>query len=406
MKFLLTTLVVLFGSVAGYSQEITYFDNIEEIIINNCAPCHKKGGYGPFPLTTYDEVKSKGSFIGYVTKTKYMPPWKADPQFQSYKNQVILSDNEIATIQAWVSGGFKKGKSKGPKPVIKDLLVDQKADLVIEMKAPFELSEEAIEDYRFFNIPTNLEEDVYLKSVEFIPGNKQVVHHSRIMADTSSLMHEIDGMSEYDPDIRKFMSIPLADEFLYGWVPGNLPVLYPEGTGKKMYAGTDLLLNIHYAPTSKTEYDQSKIKLYYTKEPVEHEIKTLAIRETHISNQPFYLHAETVPTFYVSYTVEEEMNLVSILPHMHYLGKSFKALAVTPDGDAIPLIKIDEWDFNWQSTYLFNDIIKIPAQSVILVTATYDNTSENPANPNAPAIDVGYGWNTTDEMMNLVIYYY
>ncbi len=400
----LLTFILLSYSLLG--QEVTYFDNIETIVISKCAPCHKQGGYGPFPLTTYNEVKSKGSFIGHVTKTKYMPPWKADPEFQSYKNQIILADQEIDDIQKWISGGFKKGKEKGKRPEIKDLMVDRNADLVVEMKAPFELSDQAIEDYRFFNIPTDLKEDVYLKSVEFIPGNKQLVHHSRIMADTSNLMHDLDGMSEYDPEIKKFMTIPLADEFMYGWVPGNLPVLYPEGTGKKLYAGTDLLLNIHYAPSSKVDYDKSKIKLYYTKDPVEHEIKTLAIRETHISNQPFYLDAETVPTFYVSYTVEEEMNLVSILPHMHYLGKSFKALAVTPDGDAIPLIKIDEWDFNWQSTYLFNEVIKIPAQSIILVTATYDNTTENPANPNNPAIDVGYGWNTTDEMMNLVIYYY
>lgn len=405
MKYLLASLLLV-SYFSTLAQKTTYFDDIHEIIITKCAPCHKDNGYGPFPLTTYDEVKSKGDFVKYVTGIKYMPPWKADPEFQSYKNQIILSSDEIDKIASWVDGGMQKGRSKGKELEIQEYLVNEKADLVLEMKTPFELSEEAIEDYRFFNIPTNLKEDVYLKAVEFIPGNKQLVHHSRIMADTSNLMHEIDRMSEYDPEIKRFMSIPLADEFLYGWVPGNLPVLYPEGTGKKLYAGTDLLLNIHYAPTSKVDYDQSKIKLYYTKEPVKHEIKTLAIRESHISNQPFYLNAETVPTFYVSYTVEEEMNLVSILPHMHYLGKSFKALAVTPDGDAIPLIKIDDWDFNWQSTYLFNDVIKIPAQSIILVTATYDNTTENPANPNTPAIDVGYGWNTTDEMMNLVIYYY
>jgi hypothetical protein len=90
---------------------------------------------------------------------------------------------------------------------------------------------------------------------------------------------------------------------------------------------------------------------------------------------------------------------------MHFLGKSFTAMAATPDGEAIPLIKINDWDFNWQSTYVFKNLLKVPAGSVILVQATYDNTDNNKANPNHPPKDVGYGWNSTDEMCNLIIYY-
>lgn len=387
-------------------QQITYYDDIEPIIRNNCASCHKENGYGPFPLTTYEEVKTKGSFIAFVTKTKYMPPWKADPEFRTFKNQRILKTEEIEKINTWVTMGMPKGKKKGKETPIPSLITDTPADLVLEMKKPYMLSNQGIEDFRFFNLPTNLPNDVYIKSIEFVPGNKKRVHHSRVMADTSNLIRAIDGLSELDPKVKEFQKIPLSDEFLYGWVPGNLPITYPTGTGKKLLANTDIILNIHYAPTSKEQLDQSIIKFYFSKEKVSHDIKVLAIRENHISNQPFFIKSQTKPTFYVSYRLEKDINVVSIMPHMHYLGNTIKALGVTPEGEAIPLIKIDKWDFNWQSTYLYEEPLFLPAGSIVLVTASYDNTSENVANINNPPKDVGYGWNTTDEMMNLVLYYY
>jgi hypothetical protein len=402
--FLLSLLVL--STTVFAQKEVTYYGAIESIIINNCAVCHKPGGYGPFPLTTYKEVVNKGAFIGHVVKTRYMPPWKADPEFSSFKNERVLSESDIELVMNWIEADMPKGERTGTSPAIPDLMDNRTPDLVLEMNAPYQLSDESVEDYRFFNIPTNLEEDTYIQSIAYVPGNKQVVHHSRIMADTTNLIRGIDGLSEFDPQALEFQKNPLADEFLYGWVPGNLPLLYPPGTGKKLHANTDLILNIHYAPTSSKQEDRSRIELFFAKEKVDHEIKTLTITEKHITNKPFLLKAETQPTFYVSYIVEEDMNLVSLLPHMHYLGKSFKALAATPNGDAIPLIKIDDWDFNWQSSYLFKEPLFIPRGSTILIVADYDNTSNNPANPNDPVKDVGLGWNSTDEMMNLIFYYY
>ena len=131
----------------------------------------------------------------------------------------------------------------------------------------------------------------------------------------------------------------------------------------------------------------------------------MTLRENDISNQPFFIPADSQPTFYISYKVEKDISLISVMPHMHFLGKSFAALASTPDGETIPLIKIENWDFNWQSTYLYKNLLKIPAGSVILVAATYDNTQTNNANPHNPPKDISYGWNSTDEMCNLIIYY-
>ncbi|WP_432411815.1 hypothetical protein [Rasiella sp. SM2506] len=406
IKNLLLLTVLLVSIHIAVAQKTTYYGEVESIINTNCASCHKPNGYGPFSLTNYSEVKSKGSFIAHVVETKYMPPWKADRDFRSFKNERGLTDEEINTLKQWLADGMPKGKRKGKPTPIPDNLENRKPDLVLEMIAPYELSNESIEDYRFFNIPSHLKKDTYIESIAFIAGNKRQVHHSRVMIDTTNIIRGINGLSEFDPKALAFQKNPLADEFLYGWVPGNLPVLYPPKTGKKIYANSDFILNIHYAPSSIKQEDLSKIELYFAKEKVEHEIKTLAITEKDISNKPFYIKANRKPIFYVSYVIKEEMNLVSVLPHMHYLGKSFKARAITPDGKEIPLIKIDDWDFNWQTSYLYKEPVLLPKGTRILSEATYDNTQENPRNPNSPAKDVGLGWNSTDEMMNLIFYYY
>lgn len=382
----------------------TYYQDIEPVISKNCTSCHKPGGIGPFSLQTYEEVSSKGNFISYVTKTRYMPPWFADPSFQTFRNEKNLSDDEIALIQAWVDGGLLKGKkTKAKRSIGRDINIEP--DLSLPMLNPYQIADKGEEDFRYFVIPTNQLKDEYIAAVEFIPGNRRQVHHSRIMVDTTQLIRGIDGMSELDPDVRKFQNTPLVDEFLYGWVPGNTKIFFPPGSGKKLFKGSDLILNIHYSPSSKIQEDKSVINLYFSKLPVSREVHTLTLRENDILNQPFFIEAERMPTFKIQYYINRDISLISVLPHMHFLGKSFLSYAITPWNETIPLIKIDKWDFNWQTTYQFKNLLKIPAGSRIYVEAKYDNTTENPANPNQPARDVGYGWNSTDEMCNMVIYY-
>lgn len=390
----------------GIGQDLKYYDNIAPIIITNCAPCHRVDGLGPFPLTNYDQVKKKGEFIAQVVESKYMPPWLADPDYSHFKNERVLKPEDIALIRSWVDAGMKKGTERTQLNIPELNEIPATPDLVLEMSVPYNISDQALEDFRFFHVPTGLKNDQFVESIEFVPGNRKKVHHSRVMTDTSNLMMEINGLSELDPAVRKFQEIPLYDDFLYGWVPGNMPIKFPKGTGKKLLAGTDLILNIHYAPSSKKETDQSKIHLYFSKQEALKEIKTLAIREEHISNQPFLIPANTKKSFTTSYPIKQDINVVSLQPHMHYLGSSFKAQIITPNGELIPLIKINSWDFNWQTSYLLQKPLKIQHGSVILITAEYDNTAFNPFNPNHPPRDVGYGWNSVDEMMNFIIYFY
>jgi len=407
----LVLLVGLLNWMSGLraQNQITFNDHVVHIIHRNCAPCHHEGGIGPFPLITYQDVAKRADFIRKVTSTRYMPPWKADPTFQRYKNERLLKPHEINLIKVWVENGAPEGDPQKAPPAptfANNPHLDMEPDLVLTMKEPYEISDTGIEDFRFFSVPTNLEKDVYIKAIEFEPGNRRYVHHSRIMVDTTNLIRGIDGMSEYDPRIKEFQKTPLADEFLYGWVPGNLPIVFPDGTGKPLKKNSDLIFNVHYAPSGVPDTDQSTVKLYFTKKPVRREVKTFALRENDITNQPFVIPANEVKTFYLrSAPLSHEIQLISVLPHMHTLGQSFTAYAITPDGEVVPLVRINDWDFNWQSTYVFREPLTLPEKSVIYAEGVYDNTSNNPENPNVPPKTVTYGWNTTDEMMNLIMYY-
>ena len=168
-----------------HAQEVNYEQHIAPIIQKNCISCHRSGGYGPFPLTTYADVQKRGKFIAHVTKTKYMPPWKADPSFSHFKNERILTDQEINQIQLWVTQGMKRGEESSQSPVDYHSTAYAKPDLIFRMNSSYQLSAKGIEDYRFFHVPTHLDRDVYISAIAFVAGNKRYVHHSRIMVDTS-----------------------------------------------------------------------------------------------------------------------------------------------------------------------------------------------------------------------------
>jgi hypothetical protein len=395
------------------AQQTTYQADVASIIRVHCIECHQKGGIGPFALTSYEDVAKRAKFIGKVTQSRYMPPFRADRTFQEYANERGLSETEIATIQQWVQEGAVEGKAEKKK--IGKKAKSEAAGAVEKvtpwkewtMLSPYEIKGDGKEDFRYFNIPTNLEKDIYVKAIEFRVDNRKVLHHSRIMTDTTQKMRAIDGMAGSDPRIKAFQKIPLEEEFLYGWVPGNERIKFPAGTAKKIRKGTDLLFNMHYAPSPIKEKDQSAVRFYLTDSAaVDREVKTLTLTENDITNQPFVLPAESKPTFYISYgPTQQNISLISVLPHMHVLGKTFRSFAITPGGELVPLVKIDQWDFNWQMTYQFKKLLHLPEGSTIIVEASYDNTSQNPENPFQPARQVTYGWNSTDEMMNLVIYY-
>ena len=409
VSFVTAVLLLAISSTAslGQTAKVTFYEHIEPIIHKNCMPCHRPGQAGPFNLITYDDVSRKGEFIARVTKDRYMPPWKADPGFQQYRNARSLSDADIALIQAWVLDGMPQGRaSKKTKNQQKELLFE-KPDLSLKMAEPYTIPATGQDDFRFFNLQSGLTSDKFIRKVEFIPGNKRLVHHSRLMTDTTHKVRDIHGLSANDPKVNQFEKYPPVDKFLYGWVPGNFAIEFPKGTGKRLYKESDIIANIHYSPNRReNQLDQSTINFYFTEEDSLREVYSMAIAEQNITNGPFVIPAGETKTFYSKFgPIPIDISAVAVLPHMHFLGKTFRAFAVTPDGDAIFLIKIDNWDFNWQETYQFSKLQKIPRGSSIFVEATFDNTAQNPANPTRPPKTVTYGWETASEMLDMILFY-
>ncbi|MEA5140855.1 monooxygenase [Arcicella rigui] len=402
-------LLVLSNSCLVLSQKINFTEHIAPIIHQNCSPCHRKGESAPFSLLTYGDVVKRAQFILKVTEMRYMPPWKADHGFGEFKNVRRLTVGQIATIKVWIQDGMPEGpKEKFQLPIFEEnSQLNKKPDLVLSWNKKFTLSSQNKEDYILFSLPTNLKEDTFIKSIEFRAGNKKYVHHARLSVDTTQLMRQTDAKSIDDPSIADFAKVRMKEEFWVGWVPGNTPIEYPKGTAKFLKAGSDLLLNVHYAPNNlENEQDSSVVNLYFAKDTIEKKIQTFILHEEDITNKPFEIAPDTVITFFAkSQKIPYPIHLLSVQPHLHLLGKSLRCFAITPNGEMIPLIKISKWDFNWQMTYQYKEPLLIPAESVIYAEATYDNTSKNPENRFNPPQKITYGWNSTQEMMNVIFQY-
>ncbi len=393
-------------TIAQKTIEVNFHEHIAPIIHKNCTPCHQPNKSAPFNLITYEDVAKRAKFIGKVTETRYMPPFPADRKFQSYLNERGLTVGEITKIKLWIEGGLKEGILKSTANNLQATESDLvNPDLVLKMNKPYPILGENLEDFRFFSLPSNTTKDMYITDISFKAGNRKLVHHSRLMVDTTNNIRGIDGLSETDPKVYEFQKTALKEEFLYGWVPGNDKISFPKGTGVKLNANSDFLLNMHYAPSPVPDTDQSEIQLYFANEKIEREVRNFTLRENDISNKPFLIKADQKATFFISKKIDKSMSLISVLPHMHLIGKTFRAFVITPNGEVVNLVKIDSWEFNWQMTYQFKKLLKIPAGSTFIVEGTYDNTSENPENPYNPPRDIGYGWGTKDEMFNLVLYY-
>ncbi len=390
-----------------FSQNIDFQKDIMPIIQKNCTPCHYKGGAAPFALTSYMDVKKRKDFIKIVTESRYMPPWYADTSFQSYHNERYLSESDIKKIAAWAENKASETQYIALQWLPETLdPVDYSANrLVIPFNQPFLIPNNNQEQFRVFVLPTNTKKDLFIKGIDFIPGYKPLAHHNRIMIDTTRKLRADDGIEVGASSEFTKQNIKLADEFWYGWVPGKQAIFYPKGMARRLPKNADLIINMHYAPSSREIKDDSRVVLYPVnqQDTITRMVQTYVMDESTVVNEPFEIPADTLIKFYMrSPLIPYDISVLSVLPHLHLLGKNFKAYAITSDGDLIPLIKINEWNFNWQMNYQFKNLLKIPKGSILFAEAEFDNTKKNPRNPFFPPQKITYGWGTKNEMLNLL----
>lgn len=426
--FLLYCFCVIVFAMQAQQTGITYTEHIAPIIYKSCLPCHRAGGTAPFPLETYKQVKQKGKFISYVTAIGYMPPWKANPHYRSFANEQYLTSEEKEKIKQWVESGAKEGPGDKlpPKPQFASgSQVLGKPDMVLEMKEPFTVKGNNQEVFICYKIPYELPNDTFAYGIEFIPGNRKLVHHAsyQVLAVPDGVDifsgpdYFIFGDSSFVDDAHDYGYFNLIDQygrapvevFHSGYLPGTSPQIFSQGIGFKLpKRGILMIRNLHYAPTPIEQNDKSKINIYFSKKPVDRTIGFVAFKPTNPNlGTDWVIPADSVKQFHINIKLHDDISLLAINPHMHKLGKYFKVYCVTPANDTIPLVEIPDWDFNWQEFYRFKNIVKLPKGSVLRADAVFDNTAANTQNPYSPPRDVFFerGMDDKDEMMRLVMLY-
>ncbi len=410
MKCLVTILMVLiFISQTLIGQEVTFAKDIAPIVFKHCTSCHRNGEIAPFPLTTFEEIKARGPFIQYVTTSKYMPPWKPQTGLQHYQKENFLTDGQISLIKTWVAQGMLRGNidDEPELPVYPEGSQVGTPDLVVSFAQSYLHKGDGIDEYRYFVIPTNLTETKYLTALEVRPGNKKVVHHTLVWADSTNTSQESDDATpEYGFEGSGASAASNLNNQLPGYVPGQKPIVYKDGLAIRIPKGSDLLLQMHYAPAYSDEYDSTTVNLFFSKEPPTRAVKSYVMLPLPtIINDVFFIPANKVKTFHGSIPIPSTTTLLGLGPHCHLLGQNWNVFAIRPGNDTVQLIKINEWDFNWQGSYHFVEPIILPAGSTLHAIASYDNTSNNINNPNDPPKLISWGEKTSDEMYYLPLIY-
>jgi hypothetical protein len=414
---------------------VTFNQHVGAIVFTNCTPCHRKGQSGPFELTDYEQVKRKAAQIKFVTQTRYMPPWPADPNFSHFVGERILSNEQLALIKKWVEQGCQEGEqfSKPVLPYFYEGSFFGKPDLIVEALKPIPIKGNGTDVFMIVKFPYELSKDTLVDFIEFVPHNKKLVHHVNghtLSYDASRPNNYLDGEAFYTDingsydEVFKKMNLPYADQkepqlptltpnTIY-YLPGYTPPVYPKKIGgyRLSKKGVFLLKSIHYGASTRDTVDSSYINVFYRKERIERPIAETQMGTFGISpiEPELIIPANTIKTFHTQYKVPNTISILSVNPHMHLIGKSFVAYAINPNGDTLPLIRIQKWDFRWQYYYTYKHPVKIEAGSTIHVYGTFDNTPANPFNPYSPPKTITQGngiesMKTTDEMFQFIFTY-
>lgn len=401
--FLIVILAIAsLNSVRGADEKTTFNRDVAPLVFEHCSVCHRPNEVAPFSLLTYADVKKRARQIQKVTADRYMPPWKSAPGYIRFLGERRLSAEQIGLIARWIEQGMPEGDAGDlpPQPKFREGWSLGTPDLVITMPEPFEVPAEGADIYRNFVLDLKLPAGKYIKSVEYRPGNRQVVHHAAFASDPTGKQRAKD-QADPAPGFPGGLAIPgqLFPGSLAAWVPGRDPIPLPEGLSLPWKEGTDLILQLHLHPTGKPQREQSTIGFYLTDEPPRRSMADLLLIDKKIDIPP----GERAFATRDEVTLPIEMKLLGIFPHMHLIGRQIKVTAHPPEGEPYPLLAIDDWDFNWQSYYQCAEPVKLAAGTKVVLEAVHDNSADNFRNPSRPPRRVQWGEQTTDEMSAAVL---
>ena len=383
---------------------VTYSRDIAPIIQTRCLNCHREGQVAPFALDDYHQTAKRAEQILQVTQDRIMPPWIPSPGHDKFVAERWLTDRELELFKTWAESGRARGDDADlpPAPKFAEGWRLGQPDLIVKMVEPFSVPADGPDLLQNFVIPISIAEDKLVAAIEFHPGNKRVCHHSVLFLDDSGAARKLDKATP-EPGYANFGGPGfLPSGALGGWSVGNTPRPLPNGMGRYLKRGSDLVVQMHYHPTGKQETDQSEIGLYFVKKPVAESLKEPAklVGSIWMANYEMDIAAGTKDYLRsTSYTLPRDVIMVGVVPHMHLLGKAMKVTATLPDKTEKTLIDIKNWNYNWQDEYYYERPFKLPEGTRLDVEAVFDNSAENPSNPSSPPKRVTWGDGTKDEMM-------
>jgi hypothetical protein len=414
------------GTPASQNSAVSFSKDVAPILYKHCVSCHHPGGIGPMPLLTYQQVQPYSSLIRDRVVNGIMPPWFADAPRGQFSNDPRLSKTQIQTITTWVDRGSpERDPTKPPtQPKWSEGWVNGRPDAVFSMPEAYTVPAHGEGRYVYFKIPTHFKEDKWVETIQVLPGNPRIVHHASLEfqapahdpTDISNgrisrryiykvgMLHFIrldapvlnDGCSSQWGG--QFPGVRTIDEDRSGgdiavYLPGRPAEYHPPGYAVRIPAGSVLTLQMHYMPMGMAEQDRTRIGFWFAKGPVK------AVKRVEIWNMLFKIPAEDPNVRVTScYTFPETVHIISYTMHMHYRGKDATIYAVYPDGKQETLLSIPHYTFNWQLEYILAHPKTIPKGTVIRTIAHFDNSRDNPLDPN-PTKTIRWGEPSDTEMM-------
>ena len=375
---------------------VTFSHDVAPVLYRHCAPCHRPGGVAPFALLTYQDAAKRAPLIATVTGRRVMPPWL--PTAPHFREERKLSDAEIATLASWAASGAPAGDlaSAPPPPGFPEGWQLGAPDLEAKMPLDFAVPADGNDLYRCFVVPANIAQDHWVRAVDMRSGNPQVVHHAILFQDISGTARKRDAGSGYD-----CFGTPgfLPARGLGGWTPGSLPYRAPGDMAELLNAHANLVLQVHYHPNGRAVTDRTAVALYFTNRKPTRKAQDIPLGSNRIDIPP----GERAYKVTDHFTLPVDVDAIGINPHAHYICKEMYGYAVLPNGTRRTLLRIPQWNFNWQQEYLYAAPIRLPAGADVVMEFTYDNSTDNPRNPSHPPRRVAWGPSSTDEMAGLHI---
>lgn len=403
-----TLLISIFCACTFVIFSQTWSDDVAEIVYNKCSKCHNPNGVGPFPLMDYAQTSAMATAMYDEIAQDKMPPWPPNNDYQNYVHDRSLTSTEKTTILDWITNGTPEGNPANtpPPPVFPSGALLGAGDLELQIPTYMSKALSNGDDYVCFALPSNLPTQRVIKSIEIVPGNREIVHHALIYIDplSNSVTDTIGG----DCAGPSSQTASLAMGYTPGGTPLTLPSTAPLKLGIPMPANSQVVFAMHYPEGSYGEYDSTKV-IFHFYPPGETGIREVLTAPI-LQNWGMVIPPDQFSNVSAQYPpgstgLPQDYSLLSVFPHMHLLGNTIQTYGIKPNLDTLKLIDIPHWDFEWQDFYFYKNIQKADMGTILYANGTYDNTIGNTHNPNNPPQTVYAGLNTSDEMFLVYMHY-